>query len=105
MSDAWIVVIVVGTLTMVFKAAGPVFLGRRPLPGRAQSVVDLVAPVMLVALVATQTFGGDQKFVVDARIPGVAAAAVAIWRGAPVVAAMVIAALVTALICMVAGVH
>jgi hypothetical protein len=50
------------------------------------------------ALVATQTFGGDEKIVVDARIPGVAAAAVAIWRGAPVVAAMFIAALVTALV-------
>ena len=98
MSDAWTVVIAVGALTMVFKAAGPVFLGDRQLPGRAQSVVDLVAPVMLTALVVTQTLGGDEKIVVDARIPGVAAAAVAIWRGAPIFVAMLIAALVTALV-------
>jgi len=97
-SDAWIVVIAVGALTMVFKAAGPVFLGDRQLPARAQSVVDLVAPVMLTALVVTQTLGGDEKIVVDARIPGVAAAAVAIWRGAPIFVAMLIAALVTALV-------
>jgi branched-subunit amino acid transport protein len=102
MTDVWIVVIVVGALTMIFKAAGPVFLGKRRLPARAQSVVNLVPPVMLTALVVTQTLGGDEKIVVDARIPGVAAAGVAIWRGAPIVAAMFIAALVTALVRMVA---
>jgi hypothetical protein len=50
---------------------------------------------MLAALVTTQTFGGDGEVTIDARVPGVAAAAVAIWRGAPVVAAMAIAAVVT----------
>lgn len=98
MSAAWIVVIVVGAFTAVFKAAGPVFLGRRQLPARVDAVVVLIAPVMLTALVVTQTFGGDQEIVVDARVPGVAAAAVAIWRGAPIVLAMAIAAIVTALV-------
>ncbi|CAN5663379.1 MAG: AzlD domain-containing protein [Actinomycetota bacterium] len=98
MSDVWIVVLAVAALTMMFKAAGPVFLGRRRLPRRAQSIVDLVAPVMLTALVVTQAVGGDEEIVVDARIPGVAAAAIAIWRGAPIVVAMFVAALVTAFV-------
>jgi branched-subunit amino acid transport protein len=98
MSDVWIVVIVIGVFTMLFKAAGPVFLGRRQLPSRVDAVVALIAPVMLTALVVTQTFGGDEEVAVDARVPGVAAAAVAVWRGAPIVLAMVIAASVTALI-------
>jgi branched-subunit amino acid transport protein len=98
MSDAWIVVIVVGVFTALFKSAGPVFLGRRQLPEKVDSVVLLIAPVMLTALVVLQTFGGDEEIVVDARVPGVAAAAVAIWRGASIVLAMVIAASVTALI-------
>ena len=97
MSDVWIVVLAVATFTMVFKAAGPVFLGKRTLPARAQSVVDLVAPVMLTALVVTQAVGGDEEIVVDARIPGVVAAGIAIWRGAPIVVAMFVAASVTAL--------
>ena len=88
MSDAWIVVIVVGAFTVLFKAAGPVFLGRRQLPARVDAVVALIAPVMLTALVVTQTFGGDEEVAVDARVPGVAAAAVAIWRGAPIIVAM-----------------
>jgi branched-subunit amino acid transport protein len=103
MSDAWVVVIAVGALTLVFKAAGPVFLGQRRLPPKLDSVVGLVAPVMLTALVVTQTLGGDEELVIDARIPGVAAAGVAIWRGVPLVAGMAIAAVTTALFRLVAG--
>lgn len=99
----WIVVLVVGVATIAFKASGPVLLGRRPLAAPVQSVVDLLAPVMLTALVVTQTLGGDEEIVVDARVSGVAAAAVAIWRGAPIIVAMVIAASVTALVRAVAG--
>jgi branched-subunit amino acid transport protein len=95
-SGPWILVIVVGAATVLFKAAGPVFLGNRQLPARVDSVVALIAPVMLTALVVTQTFGGDEEITVDARVPGVAAAALAIWRGATIVPAMAIAALVTA---------
>ncbi len=98
MRDAWVVVIVTGAFTMLFKAAGPVFLGRRRLPERVDAVVVLIAPVMLTALVVTQTFAAGQGVTVDARVPGVAAAALAIWRGASIIVAMAIAAVVTALI-------
>jgi branched-subunit amino acid transport protein len=94
--DVWIVVVVVAACTLFFKAAGPVFLGRRQLPPRVEPIVNLIAPVMLTALVVWQTVGGDEEVVIDARVPGVAAAAVAIWRGAGVVPAMAIAAVVTA---------
>jgi branched-subunit amino acid transport protein len=96
MSDPWIVVAVVGLATIAFKAAGPVLIGRRPLPSRLQSLVDLLAPVMLVALVVTQTFGGDEEITVDARVAGVGAAFVAILLRAHVIVAMAIAAIVTA---------
>jgi branched-subunit amino acid transport protein len=96
MSDAWIVVAVVGVVTIAFKSAGPVFLGRRARPARVRLMVELLAPVMLMALVATQTFGGNEELEVDARVPGVAAAAIAIWLRAPVIVAMVIAGAVTA---------
>jgi branched-subunit amino acid transport protein len=99
----WIVIVAVGVATILFKAAGPLVLARRPLGLRVRSVVDLLAPVMLTALVVTQTVGGDQEIELDARVPGVAAAAVAVWRGAPVIVAMVVAALVTALVRAVGG--
>jgi branched-subunit amino acid transport protein len=96
MSDVWLTVVVVGAATMLFKAAGPVFLGRRPLPPRLQGVVELLAPVMLTALVVMQTFGGNETVNVDARVPGVLAGAIAVWRRVPLVPAMVIGAAVTA---------
>lgn len=103
MTDFWIVVAAVGVATVLFKAAGPVLLGRRLLPPHGQSVVDLLAPVMLTALVVTQTFGGDGEVTLDARVPGVAAAAIAIWRRVPIIVAMLIAGIVTGLIRAVAA--
>ena len=98
MSGVWIVVAVVGIATIAFKAAGPVVIGRRELPPRIQSLVELLAPVMLIALVVIQTFGGDQQIEVDARVVGVGAAVVAIALRAPIIVAMATAALVTALV-------
>ena len=98
MSDAWIVVVLVGVATIAFKAAGPVLVGRRELPPRLQGCVELLAPVMLTALVVTQTFASDEEIQVDARIFGVGAAAVAIALRAPIIVAMAIAGVVTALL-------
>jgi branched-subunit amino acid transport protein len=102
MTSVWVAVIVVGAATMLFKAAGPVFLGRRRLPARVERVVALLAPVMLTALVVTQTFARDGALTIDARVPGVAAGAIAVWRGVPLVLAMAIGASVTALVRLVA---
>jgi branched-subunit amino acid transport protein len=94
--EIWVIVVAVGVATVLFKAAGPVFLGSRVLPGRLQAVVDLLAPVLLTSLVTTQTFGGEGGVTIDARVPGVAAGAVAVLLRVPLVLAMVVAAVVTA---------
>ena len=97
MNDAWVVVAAVGAGTIVIKAAGPVLLGGRPLPERVQSVVALLAPALLAALVATTTFGTGQQLVLDARIIGVGAAAVALLLRAPVLLVVLVAAAAAAL--------
>jgi branched-subunit amino acid transport protein len=83
---------------MAFKAAGPVLLGNRQLPTRVASVVEVLAPAMLAALVVTQTVGGDRELVVDERLAGVAAGAVAVWLRAPLLAVMLVAGATAALI-------
>ena len=93
---AWVVVGLVGAFTVLFKAAGPWLLGGRRLTGRALPVVELLAPVMLVALVVTQTVGGDRSLTLDARLAGVGAAAVALRFRVPLIVAMAVAAAVTA---------
>ena len=102
-STAWTVVIVVGVATIVIKALGPVLLGGRPLPPRLAGPIALLAPALLAALVAINTFGADRQLVLDARVPGVAAAAVAIWLKAPVLVVIIVAAAVTAVVRAVAG--
>ena len=97
MSVTWIVVLVVGAATMCFKAAGPVVLGGRELPFRTLAVVELLAPVMLAALVATQTVGGDRQLVFDARLVGIGAAGIALWRGLTLLPVIVVAAAAAAL--------
>jgi hypothetical protein len=93
----WLVVVLVGAGTVAIKAAGPVLLGGRPLPARLTGVVELLAPALLAALVAVQTFGSGEALVVDERVLGVAAAGIALWRKAPLLLVVVIAAAVTAL--------
>lgn len=80
MSTVWLVVLVVGVATAAFKATGPVLLGGRSLPPAIADVVALLAPVLLAALVVTQTVGGDNELVLDARLAGVGAGAVALAR-------------------------
>ena len=96
--NVWIVIGGVGLITVLCKAAGPVLLGGRRVTGRTLGVVELIGPVLLVALVVTQAVGGDRSIVFDARLAGVGAAAIALRFRAPLIAAMVIAAAVTALL-------
>jgi branched-subunit amino acid transport protein len=89
---------VVGVVTMVLKASGPVMLGTRELPPRVASVVEVLAPAMLAALVVTQTVGGDHEIVLDERVAGLAAGGIAVWLRAPLLVVMVVAAATAALI-------
>jgi branched-subunit amino acid transport protein len=93
----WIVVAAAGAATLVLKALGPVLLGGRTLPPRVVSVITLLGPTLLAALVATQVFAGDRELVVDARVVGIAAAGLAILARLPILVVVVAAATATAL--------
>jgi branched chain amino acid efflux pump len=97
-STAWLVVALVGVATIAVKAAGPVLLGGRPLPERLSGLIVLLAPALLAALVAINTFANGHDLTIDARLVGVAAGAVAAWRRAPALLVVVLAAAVTAAI-------
>ena len=71
-------------------------LGGRPLPPRAGRVIGLLAPALLAALVAINTFGAERSLVLDERALGVGSAAVAVALKAPPLIAVVVAAVVTA---------
>lgn len=96
MNAAWLTIVLVGAGTIAIKSAGPLLLGGRTLPPRLTGVVELLAPAVLGALVAVQTFGAGQALTVDARLIGVAAAGIALWRKAPLLVVVIVAAASTA---------
>ena len=102
MTDALLVVLVLGAATYVLKAAGPVLLGNRSLPPRAARVVELLPAALLAALVATSVLVEGQDFVLDPRLVGVVAAGVVLARGGGFIPTVVVAAAVTALVRLVA---
>lgn len=98
MSATWTVVAVVGAATVAIKALGPVLLGGRELPPRLLGVVELLAPAVLAALVVVQVFGTDRRLVLDERVVGLIAGAVAVALRAPILVVVVAAAAATALV-------
>ena len=97
MSALWVVIVVVTLATVAFKAAGPILAGGRELPPRVNAVMALLTPVLLTALVVTGTFGEGGHLALDERALGIGVAAVALALRAPVLLAVVLAALITAL--------
>jgi branched-subunit amino acid transport protein len=83
-------------VTFVIKSAGPVLLGGRELPVRFTSIVVLLAPALLAALVVTQTLADGHDLAVGDRTAGVAAGALVVWRTGSIIACVVTAAVVTA---------
>jgi branched-subunit amino acid transport protein len=97
-SETWIVIGVVGVLTIALKAVGPVLLGGKPLPEHLTGIVGLLAPALLAALVVTQVLGGDEEIVLDERLVGLGAAVVALLLRAPLLVVVIVAAASTAVV-------
>jgi branched-subunit amino acid transport protein len=98
MNNTWLLIGGCAVVTFAIKAAGPVALGGRALPGWLDAVVPLLAPALLAALVATHIFAKDGHLAVGANTVGVAAAGVVMWRTRSIVFCVVTAAVVTALL-------
>ena len=96
MKEVWITIGVLAVVGAAIKAAGPVLVGGRELPGWAEGVIALLAPALLSALVMVDTFGSERSLVIDARAAGLGAAVVAIALRAPLLVVVIGAAAVTA---------
>jgi hypothetical protein len=96
-SGAWVMIVSLALATAVLKLVGPLLLGGRSLPSGAIAVIGLMASALLAALVVVETFGHGRSLTLDARALGVVVAALALARRAPPIAAVVLAAAVTAL--------
>ena len=98
MTEVWVTIVAVSAVNFTIKAAGPVLVGGRPLPGWLTEIIALLAPALLAALVLVDTFAKDQSLVIDARAAGLAVAALGVLMRAPMLAIVVGAAAATALV-------
>ncbi len=83
-------------VTAVLKAIGPIALGGRELPLWVTSVIVLLAPALLAALVFTQAFADGKDLSVGAETAGVVAGGLVAWRTGSIVGCVIVAAVLTA---------
>lgn len=89
---SWTAIVVLASCAYALKAVGPLGVGARALPPRADRVLQLLAVPLLAALVLVQTFDAGGRLTVDARAPALAVAAVLVWRRAPFLVVVLAAA-------------
>jgi len=94
----WTLVFLLAVAAYAFKVIGLIVIGRRQLPGPLERCLALIPAALIAALIVNDTFADGKDLVVDARAAGVAAAALAAWRRAPLIVVIVIGAAVTAAI-------
>jgi len=94
----WTLVIVLAVGAYAFKVLGFVALGGRVLPAPLERCLALIPAALLSALVVKDTFSVGQHLQLDARAAGIAVAALAAWRRAPLILVIAVAAGTTALV-------
>ena len=95
---SWTAILLLGALAYAFKAGGLLVLDHVKLPDSVATITALLPPALLAALVVVQTFADGRSLTIDARAAGLAVAVVAVWRRAPFLLVVFLAALTTALI-------
>ncbi len=99
MSTALTTLLVLGAITWLFKAAGPLILGGdRALPPSVERLALLLPVPLLAAMVATSTVVADRAWTLDARLVGLGVAAIALRLRAPFVVVVLGAGAATALV-------
>ena len=95
---SWTVILVASLGCYLLKWSGAV-VPARWLDGPAIRRAAALLPIaLLVGLIITQTFDGGRRLTLDARIPGILVALLAVRLRAPFLAVVVSAAVTTALV-------
>ncbi|MEA2277261.1 MAG: hypothetical protein QOI62_3026 [Solirubrobacteraceae bacterium] len=96
MSLVWISILLLAAVTFAFRAAGPVALGGRELPGWLNRAIAVLPAALMTALVVSQTLSSRGTIAIDARVVGVAVAGLSTLWGARMAVAVLLAAAATA---------
>ena len=94
----WTAVLAASGVCFALKLLGYLAPTRWLETERVTRVAALVTVALLAALLAVQTLGSGAGLGVDARVPAVGVAAVLLWRRAPFIVVVVVAAIVAAVL-------
>lgn len=94
----WAVVLAACALCFALKLGGHLLPERFLATERVSRVAALVTVALLAALVAVQTLADGRALTLDARVPALGVAAVALWLRAPFIVVVVLAALTAAVL-------
>jgi branched-subunit amino acid transport protein len=98
-SDAWTLVVATSLGCYALKLAGYVVPPRLLDHPRVRGFVTMLPVALLAALVVVQALADGRHLDLDgARLAGVAAGAVAVWRRAPFLAVVIVAGATAALL-------
>jgi branched-subunit amino acid transport protein len=103
MESVVVAVVAVSIVTFALRAAGPAVLGDRRLPRPFARIIELMAPVLLVALLVTELGGAGWRSVDWTLLVGVGAAGIAKACRAPMIVAAIAGIAVTALLRFIAS--
>jgi hypothetical protein len=92
----WVTVGVASALCFGLKLAGWALPSSWLAHPRLAPIAGLVTVALLSGLFAVQTFAQGTALVVDARLPAVVVAAIALWRRVPFIVVVILAAAVAA---------
>jgi uncharacterized membrane protein len=92
MSATWSAVLIASAIAFGLKLSGYLIPPRWLEHPRLAGALTLLPAALLAALVMTQTFATGRHLSVDARVVGLAVAALALWRRAPFIVVVVLGA-------------
>jgi hypothetical protein len=94
-STGWITVLTLALGCYVLKSAAPMVLGGRSLPGWIDILAQRLPAPLLMALTVVAAVANGRTITLDARLIGIAAAAIALWKRANFVIVVLLAAVAT----------
>ncbi len=92
----WVAILAAGIVSWLTKATGHLVPQRWLEHPRVHRIATYMTVALLFALFAVQSFTAGRTLVLDARVIGVAVAAVLLWRRAPFIVVVIAAAAVAA---------
>ena len=98
MNTIWAGILGAAAISLAIKAAGPTLVGRRRLPAWTRGVIALLAPALLSALVVVEVVGPHWSTLNGPVLGGLAATAAAKLLRAPLLLAVLVGIVATALI-------